>query len=61
MKDTADIEDEDNGDTIEKRNNPKHVVRILTDSQPSKNEESDNKQQVMATLPEKQRKYFPAN
>ena len=61
MKDTADIEDEDNGDTIENRNNPKHVVRILTDSQPSKNEESDNKQQVMATLPEKQRKYFPAN
>ena len=61
MKDTADIEDEDNGDTIENRNNPKHVVRILTDSQPSKNEESDNKQQVMATLPEKQRKYFPAS
>jgi penicillin-binding protein 2 len=61
MKDTADIEDEDNGDTIENRNNPKHVVRILTDSLPSKNEESDNNLQVMATLPEKQRKYFPAN
>jgi penicillin-binding protein 2 len=61
MKDTADIEDEDNGDTLDNTNNPKQVVKILTDSLPSKDEELDNKQQVIATLPERQRKYFPLN
>jgi penicillin-binding protein 2 len=60
MKDTADIEDDDNGDTLEKPGRPKELEKMLTDSLPSKNKEADNIQKEMAALPEEPRKYFPS-
>src|SRR5665213_2180862 len=62
MSDTSGIdEEEDDSDALQKLNNLKEPANTLNDSLPSKNKKADNKQQVAAALPEKQRKSFPSN
>jgi penicillin-binding protein 2 len=56
VKDTMDIEDEDDSEALSKLRKPKRNINLIADTIPSKKSDEEFKQRLEATLPEKQRK-----
>jgi hypothetical protein len=56
VKDTMDIDEEDDTETLDKLKKSKQKENLITDTIPSQKNDADIRQRLEATLPDKQRK-----